>query len=127
MALAWVNLAKKKFEKALEYNSKVISENFNQSTPTKIIELICFYELKDYNQALNACNRLKKYLSENKTINYETTKQYKNFINAINLLIELHFTPSNKNKKQKLDYLVNSNQPLYQRNWIKEKFEELNK
>lgn len=126
-ALAWLNLAKKKYEKALEYNSKVITENFNQSIETKLIEIICFFEMKDYSQSLNACNKLKKYISENKTMNYETTKGYKNFINAINLLIELHFAPSNENKKQKLDYLLNSKNSLYRKNWVQEKFDELNK
>ncbi|MCX7877615.1 MAG: hypothetical protein N2510_03120 [Ignavibacteria bacterium] len=125
LTMAWIHFAKKEFGKALEYNSRVSDDLFNQSKDSKLIEILCHYEMKDFDQALNSSGKLSKYISENKTMNPETVQGYLNFSSAVRMLINLYYNRSDKGYSEKLQYLIDSGEVLYRKEWIKAKLEEL--
>lgn len=118
---AWLYFVKNDFGKALEYNSRIKNEVFNQTIQSKLLEILCHFELKDFEQTLNSYSKAKKYLLENKTMNINSTKQYHNFLHAVKLLTEIQTGQSGSKHKEDLIYFLGSTKIIYRKEWVEKK------
>lgn len=126
MALAWVHLYKKDFNKALKFNANVKHDVFSQRTYSKLINVLCYYELGEYELTLSSCASFQKYLADNPTMNPEITLEYNNFVTGMKLLVDAIY---NKNGDTQLKFkkFLAENEIIYRKKWLLEKISELEK
>ncbi len=115
----------KEFGKALEYLSKVKSEDFFYMIRIKNMLIRINYELGNVDDALNLTVNYRQYLSKNKLIPQDLHERYSNFADFVLKLIKLRmnkdYMPISQIKKE----LIKKSNTTELKGWLTNKLNEL--
>ncbi len=113
----------RKMFKDARYNlHKIIFDEFIYKLDYKNLMLIIFFEMKEYESALDLINSYRHFLAKDNTLSIDTRKKHKNFINIVQSLV--HFKTST-NKISTYHIEIQFDYDLPYSNWIKEKISNL--
>lgn len=115
---------RKKFDNALRSFQKVEMSHFLLKVDIKSLMLMTYYELGLYENALSIIDTFKKFLSNTEVLSDTLKKRYKAFIMTVQKMITFR-TSVKPNSMTK--YLIDKNidSDISYKQWLKEKFSEL--
>ncbi|MBS1516957.1 MAG: hypothetical protein JSS91_02620 [Bacteroidetes bacterium] len=111
------------FRKALELTSRTETGFSNFKYLLKVIEMKCFYEIRDFEQVYYTADSFLHFLNNSKYVDEIYRTEFKKFIKLIDLMINYQF-----DKKENILYKIEkifSAEYLSNRTWFKKKLTEI--
>lgn len=95
--MAFIEFKLKKYEKALEFASKVNINYHNLKLTIKVLMLNCFYELDAFETAISMADSYKHFLSNDDKIEKELKEKYNGYIKIYLQLLKYKLNPETLN------------------------------
>lgn len=113
---AYLYFAKGEFSKALELTNKINFDLMTFKYELKNLQLMLFYEMKDFDSLIYAMDSYKHFATGNKYVSEAVRKKIFRLTGYLNQMIKLHDIPD----KNKLNYLKEkiSNDTLNSKQWL---------
>lgn len=115
---AFLYRAKGENEKSLIECSKVKFDNIILNYDIKLITLMNYYELKEFNTALSFIDSLMHFLNSNKNISENYKSYFGNFVKSIKRLILINNSGTDSKKLNSLRHDVENYETAYARKWL---------
>jgi hypothetical protein len=122
---ALLNFHKMNYEKSLQHLTKINSREFNIKSSLKIMEIMCLYELREFEQLEYVIKAASKHLNQNRTISKSLLNTQKNFINIVEKLIKFNHESINGIDTGKLKEDVSKATYIYKKEWLIQKINEI--
>ena len=123
-AYAWLNFHKKNFKESLKYVIKINDEMFNLKYRSRLLEIMCLYELKEYDQLEYSIKAAQKYLNENKSVSKAFHDRLYEFTGILQQLA-VHEPDGEKGfMPDKILNSIKENQFLFMKEWVLQKLNE---
>lgn len=116
---------KGEFEKSLEECSKVKFENNLLNQNTKLIILINYYELKEFDAAISFIDSFLHFVSDNKKMSDDYSEYLGNCAKYLKRLIQLNDNVYNSEKISSLKHDIENETKLFGKRWLLKKINEL--
>jgi hypothetical protein len=126
-AYAWLNFYKQNFNESLKYVIKINDEMFNLKYRSRLLEIMCLYELKEFDQLEYSIKAAQKYLNENKSVSKAFHDRLYEFTGILQQLVvdepagEKGFIP------ERILNSIEENQFLFMKEWVLQKLKEKGK
>jgi hypothetical protein len=122
-SLAYLNFARRNFNKALENLVNVKYSYFIFKIDVKRLLIQIYYELSEYDFVLSVMDTYKHFLSKEKTLSNEIKMMSNNFIGIVNRLVRIQLGSLHYNSEQLRQEIINSK--AESQGWLLEKAKEL--
>ncbi|HEY3251535.1 MAG TPA: hypothetical protein VGK25_10500 [Ignavibacteria bacterium] len=122
---ALLHFHKRNFNESLHHLTNINNREFNIKSSLKIIEIMCLYELKGFEQLEYVIAAARKHLHQNKAISKSLIATQKNFIGIIEKLIKCNENNNDDIEIKKIKEDIDSSKYIYKKNWLLQKVEEL--
>jgi predicted nucleic-acid-binding protein len=123
-AYAWLNFHKKNFKESLKYVIKINDEMFNLKYRSRLLEIMCLYELKEYDQLEYSIKAAQKYLNENKSVSKAFHDRLYEFTGILQQLAVHELDGKKDFIPDKIMNSIKENQFLFMKEWILQKLKE---
>lgn len=122
--LALINFGRKNFREALKHASITDTEFTNFKYHLKIISLKSFYELNDFESLYYAADSFSHFLSKNKLVGENYRNEFRKFIKVLDMLVKFRMEKK-PGLADRINYFLKNNS-FTGKNWIDEKFKQIN-
>lgn len=123
-SMAKVLFAKKDYEKALWYISRVSYQDLYYKLEVRNNTLMIYYELAMYSEAFDLMESYKKFIQNNKVINSALRNRHLFFIKAMNELLRIKISGNTK-KIRHIEKEIKNSQNSLNTTWLLFKLDEL--
>lgn len=125
-SLAHIYFQTREFTRSLEHLNSIKYDLFVYKADVKILAMRNYYELSAFEPAYSMVDSFKKFVHNNKNISDLFRKRYDSFILHYQKLLKAG-SDANIGKLDDLEYDLNEDELVYNKNWFLEKIEELRK
>jgi hypothetical protein len=122
--LSRVELKKSNFEKALEYLSKVRTDEIYMKTETRLMQGVLFYELNLTDSLGSLLDTLRHFFKNQKFIPEDRLDYYHDFTKTLSKLNSVKYRPDAA-EAEKLKSQIHSTEKVFMKRWLLEKAEGL--
>ncbi len=124
-SMAKVYVAKRDFEKALWYISRVSYQDLYYKLEVRYYTLMIYFELSMFNEAYDLIESYKKYIVNNKLLNNLLKNKHLSFIKFCNELLKIKMSGNTK-KLRSLEKSIKNSPNTLNAPWLLYKLDELN-